>query len=80
MTLERVCFLTNYNQYESKRHFAFDLSQALEKEGVQTEIFDARILSLENSPNSKSRNLLPISLFHLIVLHLIKRVNFYLIG
>lgn len=38
--LERACFITNYNQYETKRHFVLELSRALEREGVETLILD----------------------------------------
>lgn len=51
--LERVCFLTNYNQYESKRHFAKELSKALEEEGVESTIFDVQDPQFRKMPHFK---------------------------
>lgn len=40
--LKKVCLLTNYNLYESKRHFTLKLAEAMERAGIQTKIIDAR--------------------------------------
>ena len=37
---EKVCFFVNYNQYESKRYFTEKLSQAMNRQGIKTKIFD----------------------------------------
>lgn len=51
--LERVCFLTNYNQYESKRHFAKELSKALEQEGVDSIVYDVQDPEFRKMPHFK---------------------------
>lgn len=38
--MERICFLVNYNLYESKRHFTQKLADALTRKGVETKIID----------------------------------------
>lgn len=38
--IKKVCFLANYNQYETKRHFTEKLSKALNRKGIETKIFD----------------------------------------
>lgn len=38
--MKRVCFLVNYNQYESKRHFTEKFAEAMECAGVEAKIFD----------------------------------------
>lgn len=40
--LKKVCLLTNYNLYESKRHFTLKLAEAMQRAGIQTKIIDAR--------------------------------------
>lgn len=45
--IERICLLTNYNLYESKRHFTEKFAEALEKRGIKTAIFDSREQALE---------------------------------
>lgn len=37
---KKICFLVNFNLYESKRHFTEKLSQALQRRGIQTAIID----------------------------------------
>ncbi len=37
---KKICFLVNYNLYESKRHFTEKLAEALKKRGVQSTIID----------------------------------------
>lgn len=39
---QKVCLLTNYNLYESKRYFTQKLSEALQRRGIETKIIDAR--------------------------------------
>lgn len=38
--IKKVCFLVNYNQYESKRHFTEKLAEALNRANVETKIVD----------------------------------------
>lgn len=38
--LQKICFLVNTNQYDSKRHFVQRLAAAFERDGVQTTILD----------------------------------------
>lgn len=38
--LSKICFLVNYNGYETKRHFTIKLAEALERQGVATKIID----------------------------------------
>jgi len=45
--MERVCLLVNYNLYESKRHFAEKLSEALLRKGIETKIIDLKEQSFE---------------------------------
>jgi spore maturation protein CgeB len=42
MTLKRVCFLVNYNLYESKRHFTQKLAEAMNRKGIETRIIDVK--------------------------------------
>jgi len=37
---KKICFLVNYNQYESKRHFTDKLIEAFNRSGVETKLFD----------------------------------------
>lgn len=46
-TIERICLFTNYNLYESKRHFTEKLAEALERRGIKTAIFDSQQQALE---------------------------------
>lgn len=38
--IDRICFLVGYNLYESKRHFAEKLAEALERLDVETSLID----------------------------------------
>ena len=38
--LKKICFLVNYNGYETKRHFTIKLAEAFERHGVKTKIID----------------------------------------
>lgn len=38
--MKRVCFLVNYNQYESKRHFTEKLAEAVVRQGAEAKIID----------------------------------------
>lgn len=38
--IKKVCFLVNYNQYETKRYFTQRLAEALRRHGVETDIID----------------------------------------
>lgn len=40
--LHKVCLLTNYNLYESKRYFTQKLAEALQRQQIETKIIDAR--------------------------------------
>lgn len=40
--MKKVCLLTNYNLYESKRYFTHKLAEAMERQGIETKIIDAR--------------------------------------
>lgn len=42
MTVEKICFLVNYNLYESKRHFTQKLAEALNQQDVETLIIDLK--------------------------------------
>lgn len=57
--LQRACVLTNYNQYESKRHFAFELAQGLTRQGIETEIFDAEDPLFKKMPKFKIEEFSP---------------------
>lgn len=39
---QKICLLTNYNLYESKRYFTQKLAEALQRKGIETKIIDAR--------------------------------------
>lgn len=45
--LNRMCFLSNYNLYESKRYFTDHFAAALNRKGVQTMIIDVEQMSLD---------------------------------
>jgi len=38
--LKKICFLVNYNQYETKRHFTEKFTEALLRKGIEVKIFD----------------------------------------
>lgn len=38
--IKKVCFLVNYNQYESKRHFTDKLIEALKRANVESKVID----------------------------------------
>ncbi len=38
--IKKACFLVNYNQYESKRHFTEKFAEALNRNGIETKVFD----------------------------------------
>ena len=38
--MQKICFIVNYNLYESKRHFTVKLAEAFERKGVKTKIID----------------------------------------
>ncbi|MBA3815793.1 MAG: glycosyltransferase family 1 protein [Parachlamydiaceae bacterium] len=40
--LKKISLLTNYNLYESKRHFTEKLAEALKRKNIETQIIDAR--------------------------------------
>ena len=44
--LRSICLISNYNLYESKRHFAYKFAEALERKGVSTLIIDAKETAL----------------------------------
>lgn len=38
--IEKICFLVNYNLYESKRHFTQKLAEAFNRKAIETKIID----------------------------------------
>lgn len=46
--LNRICLLTNYNLYESKRYFTEKFAEALERKGIKTLCIDAQKTSLDS--------------------------------
>jgi len=44
--LKKICLLTNYNQYESKRYFTEKLVEAMERQGIKTKVVDAQETTL----------------------------------
>src|SRR5262245_44170696 len=38
--LRRVCILTSYNLYESKRYFSEKLAEALQRQGIEVKVID----------------------------------------
>lgn len=40
--IKKICILTNYNFYESKRHFTLALAAALNRRGIESKILDVR--------------------------------------
>ncbi|MCE5316504.1 MAG: glycosyltransferase [Parachlamydia sp.] len=40
--LKKVCFIVNYNLYESKRHFTRKLAEAMNRKGIETRIIDVQ--------------------------------------
>lgn len=40
--IKKVCFLVNYNQYESKRYFTEKFAEAMERHGVKTKTLDVQ--------------------------------------
>jgi spore maturation protein CgeB len=40
--LQKVCFLVNYNLYESKRYFTQKLAEAMNRKGIETRIIDVQ--------------------------------------
>lgn len=46
--IDRICLLVNYNLYESKRHFAQGLIQALNRREIETKIIDVQETPLDS--------------------------------
>lgn len=44
---KRITLITNYNLYESKRHFTKKLAEAMQRKGIETQIFDVKERPLE---------------------------------
>jgi len=42
--MKRICLITNFNLYESKRYFTEKLSEAMQRHGITTKIIDVHIL------------------------------------
>lgn len=40
--LKKVCLITNFNLYESKRYFTEKLAEAMQRQGIETKIIDVR--------------------------------------
>jgi glycosyltransferase involved in cell wall biosynthesis len=38
--IKKICFLVNYNLYESKRYFTLKFAEALNRKGIETQIID----------------------------------------
>ncbi len=45
--IKRICLITNYNLYNSKRYFAEKLSEALRRKGIETKLIDAEESALD---------------------------------
>lgn len=41
-SLKRVCLISNYNLYESKRHFTLKLAEAMQRKGIETLHIDVK--------------------------------------
>ncbi|MBA2728592.1 MAG: glycosyltransferase [Parachlamydiaceae bacterium] len=74
-TIDRICLISNYNLYESKRHFALKFAEALERKGIETLIIDAgeaavdletikRIYNFKPTLTSSFNTILPLSEQH----------------
>lgn len=47
--VKRVTLIVNYNLYESKRHFALKLAEAMQRKGIETQIVDTQERSIDSS-------------------------------
>src|SRR5690242_7413474 len=70
--MNSICLISNYNLYESKRHFTYTFAEALERKGISTLIIDAkeaaldtdavkRILSFKPSLTCSFNTMMPMS-------------------
>jgi len=57
--LRKICLLTNFNLYESKRYFTQKLAEAMERHGLEIKIIDARQGVLGADTISAIRNFSP---------------------
>ena len=44
--LRKICLITNFNLYESKRYFTEKLAEAMQRHGIETKIVDVRLGAL----------------------------------
>lgn len=57
--IKKVCLLTNYNLYESKRHFTEKLAEAMRRHGLETLIIDVKEKDLSQSTIQSMRSFTP---------------------
>lgn len=57
--IKKICLLTNYNLYETKRYFTKKLSEALQRHGVETKIIDASQTALNRETVDQIRSFSP---------------------
>ncbi len=57
--IERICLISNYNLYESKRHFALKFAEALERKGVETLLIDAGETTIDLETIKRIHNFKP---------------------
>jgi len=56
---QRIVILTNYNLYESKRHFSKKLAEAFTRKGIETKIIDAKEEALEGPIGAEIKEFAP---------------------
>ena len=57
--LHKVCLITNFNLYESKRYFTEKLAEAMERHGIETKIIDVRLGVLGSETIQSIRHFAP---------------------
>lgn len=57
--IKKVCLITNYNLYESKRHFCQKLAEALERASVETLVIDTKEEAIDVSLAKKIQSFQP---------------------
>lgn len=57
--IKKVCFLVNYNQYETKRHFTEKLAEALQRKQIETVIYDVNEKRIHETLLEKITHLQP---------------------
>lgn len=56
---QKICLITNYNLYETKRNFTKKLSEAMERKGIETLIFDVNQKELDPAAALKIKQFNP---------------------